>query len=390
MSITYDQLLAAAERGDPAAQDLLAQVCEQNGRLDEALAWWMKSAKAGFPAAHAKLGLWQLVGFKIPQNLADGVARIVAAANAGDELGLRLATVIDAGGVGTARNTPRALSWLVKGAKAGDAHAACQLGLLTGLKGPNAPLAQAAMAVAAADEFEPARRILGHAPARPSSVNWDVLETTADLSVFEAPLRREVISDAPAISIVHDLLPGWLCDYVVAMGEPALQRGMIVNETGGESVEDVRSNRVMHFGLADSDLLLELINHRLAEVAGLPAENGEGLGVLHYAPGERYAPHVDYIPETPANARHLAERGQRIRTVLVYLNGDFEGGATEFPRLDLKFKPAKGSALVFDSVTADGSVDPMTLHTGAPPTSGEKWIISKWFRTRALRPTSAG
>ena len=174
------------------------------------------------------------------------------------------------------------------------------------------------------------------------------------------------------------------------MGEPALQRGMIVNETGGESVEDVRSNRVMHFGLADSDLLLELINHRLAEVAGLPTENGEGLGVLHYAPGERYAPHVDYIPETPANARHLAERGQRIRTVLVYLNEDFEGGATEFPRLDLKFKPAKGSALVFDSVTADGSVDPMTLHTGAPPTSGEKWIISKWFRTRALRPTSAG
>ena len=38
----------------------------------------------------------------------------------------------------------------------------------------------------------------------------------------------------------------------------------------------------------------------------------------------------------------------------------------------------------------DGSVDPMTLHTGAPPTSGEKWLISKWFRTRALRPGADG
>ena len=42
--------------------------------------------------------------------------------------------------------------------------------------------------------------------------------------------------------------------------------------------------------------------------------------------------------------------------------------------------------LIFDSVTPDGQVDPLTLHTGAPPTAGEKWVISKWFRTRPLRP----
>jgi len=206
---------------------------------------------------------------------------------------------------------------------------------------------------------------------------------------LEGVLAPEARSQSPAISVIHDLLPSWACDYVMALAEPALRRGMIVNEAGGESVEDVRSNRVMHFGIPDSDVLLELINNRLAEVAGLPSENAEGLGVLHYAPGERYAPHVDYIPETPANAEHLAARGQRVRTVLVYLNEGFEGGATEFPRLELSFKPARGSALAFDSVTPDGAVDPMTLHAGAAPTSGEKWIISKWFRTKALRPTAA-
>lgn len=386
---TYEDVLASAQAGDAASQDLLAQAMEQSGRLDEALSWWMAAAKSGHPGAHAKLGLWQLVGFKIPQNVAQGVERILAAARAGDLFGLSLACVIDAGGVGTAQDLQRALFWVTQAAKAGDARAVTQLALLAGIDGPQAAMARAALATARAAGFEPARRVLGGGPVTAVLIDYDVLAKAVDLSQFDGPLHRETRSDAPAISVVHDLLPGWACDYVAALAEPSLRRGMIVNEAGGESVEDVRSNRVMHFGLADSDLLLELINNRLAEVASLPAANAEGLGVLHYAPGERYAPHVDYIPDTPANAEHLAARGQRVRTVLVYLNEGFEGGATEFPRLNLSFKPARGSALAFDSVTADGAVDPMTLHAGAAPTSGEKWIISKWFRTKALRPVAA-
>jgi len=383
---TFEQVQAAAQAGDAASQDLLAQALEQMGRIDEALAWWMKAAKSGFPAAHAKLGLWQLVGFKLPQNSQEGVTRIAAAAQAGDPLGLSLAGVIDAGGIGAPRDIARALKWLTQAAVVGDAQAACQLGLLVGLSGPNAALARTVLASAAAAGSEPARRALGSQPFAAGAIDWAAVGAAVDLSAFEAPLTREDVRASPAIAFVPDLLPGWVCDYVMAMAEPALRRGMVVNQAGGESVEDVRSNRVMNFGLADSDVVLELVNSRIAAVAGMPAENAEGLGVLHYAPGERYAPHVDYIPDTPANAAHLAARGQRVRTVLVYLNEGFDGGATEFPRLELSFKPPRGSALVFDSVRPDGAVDPTTLHMGAPPTRGEKWIISKWFRTKALRP----
>ncbi|WP_332772549.1 2OG-Fe(II) oxygenase [Phenylobacterium sp.] len=385
---TFEQVQAAAQAGDAASQDLLAQALEQMGRIDEALAWWMQAAKSGFPAAHAKLGLWQLVGFKLPQNSQEGVTRIAAAAQAGDLLGLSLASVIDAGGIGAPRDVARALKWLTQAAAAGDAQAACQLGLLVGLSGPNAALARTVLASAAAAGSEPARRALGSQPFAAGAIDWAAVVAAVDLSAFETPLTREDVRAAPAIAIVPDLLPGWVCDYVMAMAEPALRRGMVVNQAGGESVEDVRSNRVMNFGLADSDVVLELVNSRIAAAAGMPAENAEGLGVLHYAPGERYAPHVDYIPDTPANAAHLAARGQRVRTVLVYLNEGFDGGATEFPRLELGFKPARGSALIFDSVKPDGAVDPTTLHMGAPPTRGEKWIISKWFRTKALRPGS--
>lgn len=293
----------------------------------------------------ARLGLLELVGHGVPRQPARGVARIIEAAEAGDPLGLHLAAIVDAGGVGTPRNVDRALGWLEQAAKAGEPRAVRQ---------------------------------------------WDLLKVPGALDAFSAPLERHREHDDPPIDMIADFLPQWVCDYVIEMSAPVLTRGKVVDQAGGESVSGERTNTVMNFGLADSDVILELINNRVAEAAGMPSENAEGLGVLHYNPGERYAPHVDYIPDTPQNAQHLAERGQRVRTLLVYLNEDFEGGATEFPRLELAFKPPRGGALIFDSVKPDGSVDPMTLHTGAPPTRGEKWLISKWFRTKALRPGPDG
>ncbi|MFN3511484.1 MAG: 2OG-Fe(II) oxygenase [Phenylobacterium sp.] len=387
---TFDQVRAQAMAGDPAAQELMAQVFEQSGQVDEAVAWLARAAKAGLPSAHARLGLWQVVGFGVAQAPADGVARILAAAGAGDPFGLNLAGILDAGGVGTPRDPARAVQWLARLAAGGDASAACQIGLLIGLRGPRLDLARAALSQAAAAGYAPAVRILGRKPPRATPVDWTAAAAAVDLSPFEGPIERRVERESPRVRMISDLLPDWACDYVMSLAEPALVRAKVVDdETGGEAVRDERSNRVMNFGLADSDVVLELINNRLAAAAEMPPENAEGLGVLHYAVGERYRPHVDYIADTPANAPQLAQRGQRVRTLLVYLNEGFEGGATEFPRLELAYRPPRGSALVFDSVDAEGAPDPMTLHTGAPPTRGEKWVISKWFRTKALRPPPA-
>ena len=220
--------------------------------------------------------------------------------------------------------------------------------------------------------------------ARSAAANATV--DSLDLGWFHRPLERQQEQASPHIEVLSNFLPAWLCDYVIQRATPALERGRIVNDMGGESISEVRSNRVMSFGLADGDLLLELINLRVATAAGLPPEHGEGLGVLHYRPGETYAPHVDFIPSSPANAAQLAMRGQRTHTVLVYLNDDFDEGETEFPLLGRRFRPQKGSALVFHSVDASGQVDRRTVHAGRSPVNGDKWVISKWFRTKPLRP----
>ena len=79
----------------------------------------------------------------------------------------------------------------------------------------------------------------------------------------------------------------------------------------------------------------------------------------------------------------MAERGQRIVTFLIYLNEGFVGGETDFPRLGLRHKGAKGDALYFGNLDPAGAPDPRTLHAGLPPTRGEKWLFSQWVRNRA-------
>ena len=74
--------------------------------------------------------------------------------------------------------------------------------------------------------------------------------------------------------------------------------------------------------------------------------------------------------------------GQRAVTALVYLNDGYEGGETDFPELGWKYRGRKGDALLFWNLTPQGEPEPRTLHAGLPPTSGEKWLYSKWIRQK--------
>ncbi len=64
----------------------------------------------------------------------------------------------------------------------------------------------------------------------------------------------------------------------------------------------------------------------------------------------------------------------------MYLNTPEAGGETIFPYAHIKVTPCKGDALLFFDCQIDGAVDPLTLHGGAPVTSGEKWLATKWLR----------
>ena len=79
---------------------------------------------------------------------------------------------------------------------------------------------------------------------------------------------------------------------------------------------------------------------------------------------------------------------QRLATMLVYLNDDFEGGHTHFPLLNASVVPQKGKALFFWVADADTrDLFEKTLHAGTPVSNGHKWIANQWIRpARPARP----
>lgn len=183
----------------------------------------------------------------------------------------------------------------------------------------------------------------------------------------------------PRVVVFGGMLDAAECDALIDLAQPRMQRSTTVDvANGGSEVNAARTSRGMFLSRGESPLVAG-IEARLAALLRWPVENGEGLQVLHYTPGAEYKPHYDYFdPSQPASADILKRGGQRVGTVVMYLNTPKCGGGTTFPDVDLEVAAIKGNAVFFSY----GSPHPSTrsLHGGAPVIEGEKWVATKWLR----------
>jgi prolyl 4-hydroxylase len=183
----------------------------------------------------------------------------------------------------------------------------------------------------------------------------------------------------PRVVVLGGLLSPQECDELVALAGKRLARSeTVVNTTGASEVNVARTSDGMFFARGENPLCA-LIEQRIAALVNWPVENGEGLQVLHYQPGAEYKPHYDYFdPEQPGTPTILKRGGQRVGTLVMYLNTPEAGGATTFPDVHLNVAPVKGNAVFFSY----DRPHPMTrtLHGGAPVIAGEKWVATKWLR----------
>jgi prolyl 4-hydroxylase len=150
---------------------------------------------------------------------------------------------------------------------------------------------------------------------------------------------------------------------------------------GKSEINDYRSSDQMFFTVGENTLI-KCIEEKIAAITGVPIENGEGLQVVHYAQGGYYKLHSDYFDlEWPGNQSILNRGGQRIMTVLMYLNNlSLFGGETYFPYIDLEVKPKEGVALIWHNIDNNGRIDRSTWHEAKVVKKGEKWIATKWLR----------
>lgn len=200
-----------------------------------------------------------------------------------------------------------------------------------------------------------------------------------------APPGGDVLSQAPRIAVSPRFLPPQVCDWLIRLARPRLRRAELVDGITGQVREDAdRTNRAAEFSPDDPDVVLARVRSRIAAMAHVAVPALDWSQVLHYEVGQQFRQHYDFFDVgVPAYAREVAASGQRAVTVLVYLNDDYEGGHTAFPRLGRAFKGAKGDALIFWNVQENGAPDERTLHAGTAPSRGEKWLLSQWIRVRA-------
>lgn len=185
----------------------------------------------------------------------------------------------------------------------------------------------------------------------------------------------------PRVVVFGGLLSDDECDAIVAAAQPRLARSLTVEvNTGGEAVNADRTSDGMFFRRDETELISR-IEHRIARLLNWPVENGEGMQVLHYQPGAQYKPHYDYFdPAQPGTAPILKRGGQRVGTLVMYLNNPAQGGGTTFPDVGLEVSPQKGNAVFFSYDRPHPTTQ--TLHGGAPVLAGDKWVATKWLRER--------
>ena len=193
--------------------------------------------------------------------------------------------------------------------------------------------------------------------------------------------------ERPIVVLLENVLSATECDELIALARPRLQPSTVVDPyTGLDKIAEHRDSEGMFFALNETPFIARL-DKRISELMNCPIENGEGLQVLRYGKLAKNTPHFDFLqPSNQKNRDSLVRSGQRISTLVIYLNTVESGGETVFPEVGLAVSAKQGNAAYFEYGNSLRQVDPKSVHAGAPVYAGEKWAVTKWMRERRFIP----
>lgn len=276
------------------------------------------------------------------------------AADAGDGVAALRSAVFAAEGFGRPHDWNAALELLARAAELGAGDAQRQITLLTDDTSAGAP--------------------------------WGDQLANLDLHALLTPPPLERKSDVSMVGLCKGFAPQRFCAWLIERSQARVQPAYVqVAGTGERRISTKRTAFSCGIGPQNRDFVMSVLQERAARLTGLPLSNQEQPNVISYEPGQHFEAHYDF---TAANLMHLPEfvrSGQRVMTLVTYLNDDFAGAPTRFPKLELDLRGGVGDAVVFSNVQPDGTPDLNTLHAGMPPESGRKWVLSQWIRERPQR-----
>jgi len=193
----------------------------------------------------------------------------------------------------------------------------------------------------------------------------------ADPSVYRVPVDRA------EIFAVGDFLDSRECAQLMRLTEAAARPSELTRDVEGDY-------RTSFSGDVDrEDAVVRAVERRLYDLLGIDQTWGETIQGQRYHPSQQFKEHCDWFDTNAAYWPSVAAAGgQRSWTGMVYLNAVEEGGVTEFTRIGVTIPPQAGALLLWNNNRPDGTVNWDTMHAALPVTRGEKYVITKWFRSR--------
>lgn len=338
---------------------------DAEGEIEKALMALARAAKDGDLRARTQLGKRLLLADRAPRLVKDGAAHILMAAQDGHPEAVAAMAILQCLGIHQRKNWQDALNTLTHAATLGWLQARQTLLLLC-----HEPVLGDEQELLAIEE----------------SAFWLQLGRNIDINRWLHIPQGKVLVDSPLLVSFENFIPDRWRNLLANEAVPRLTRAHQPEAVRVRNPNAETNNYWMSLiGLADNDFIHLLLQERMSKACGIPQRQMEGMAVLMYQEGGEVSEHVDYFdPESALGSRELSAHGQRILTFLVYLNDDYEGGETSFPELGITHKGKAGEGLYFVNARESGEGDLRTRHAGLPVGTGNKWVLSQYFRSKPL------
>lgn len=421
-----EALVAKAQTGNADAQYRLAALLMGEQQGDAALTWLRKAAANNHSDARFTLANFYMSGQLVPRDTKRAAEMIIHLHEGGYGAASQMLSVMLASGYCVERDFGAALDILLSSAALERVGALREVALLLIVAGKEDALSHdLLMAAATRGDIHSAmimahRHILGdkrvdaclaaywcesaRQMGHPGALQYSALIDadpqegapevtdipTLDLTALKKILSSEsgknlpkqrVLFDRPTVKSFKGLVPVELCHHLIAIAAPGLHVASVFNPQTGEPQADSQKNCMQRIFLPmEMDLVSHVISARMAASAGMTVEHGEYLQILFYTTGQVFVPHLDGFEGTPESNPDLLRGGQRVKSVLLYLNDNYEGGETHFCVMNEKIKGTEGEAIVIHNTLEDGTLDDQSVHEAFPTTEGAKWIASLYLR----------
>ena len=207
------------------------------------------------------------------------------------------------------------------------------------------------------------------------------VENKDKLPMFKGRGYCQIDADYTEPVLYPDFIDDTQANAILNLAKPLFAESTVV--TGSDT--NIRKSQTAW--LDKNDHVIGTVIKRVCDITNIPFENAEKMQVVKYEPNGFYIDHFDASCDDRKECVEFEKNGgQRVVTMIIYLNDDFTGGTTRFKNLQTEFQPVKNNGLLFYSLQKDGDkCHPLSLHSGMPVKTGEKYIANIWLRERPYK-----